>query len=177
LKIENIPAFVKKSSREVHAIIETPRGSQNKYDYDPKHSLFGLGTPLPPGFAFPHDFGFIPSTLGDDGDPIDVLVLMDDRSFPGCLVKARLIGVFEAEESNKSGAVRNDRLVAVASESYEHRDTKKLRDIPQSLRKGIVDFFVAYNRERGKEFRFLAERGPATAEELVRKGIRKRKKR
>jgi inorganic pyrophosphatase len=65
-------------------IIETPKGSRNKYAYDPEEHIFGLKTVLPAGMAFPYDFGFVPSTMGGDGDPLDVLVLMDEAAFPGC---------------------------------------------------------------------------------------------
>jgi inorganic pyrophosphatase len=65
-------------------IIETPKGSRNKYAYDPKERIYGLRKVLPAGMAFPYDFGFVPSTIADDGDPLDVLVLMDEPAFPGC---------------------------------------------------------------------------------------------
>jgi inorganic pyrophosphatase len=82
-------------------IIETPKGSRNKYAFDPEQKIFKLKTVLPSGMAFPYDFGFLPSTRGDDGDPLDVLVLMDEPAFPGCLLKCRLIGVIEGEQKGK----------------------------------------------------------------------------
>src|SRR3569623_1676893 len=96
---------------EVNVIIETPKGSGNKFNYDPESGLYELGSPMPEGFTFPFEFGFIPSTLGDDGDPLDVLVLMGSPTFPGCLVRARLLGVIEATQTEKNGKKeRNDRL-------------------------------------------------------------------
>src|SRR5205807_404345 len=83
----------------LHVIIETPKGSRNKFKYDPEHGLFKLSGVLPLGAVFPYDFGFVPSTTGGDGDPLDVLVLMDEPAFAGCLVPGRLIGVIEAEQS------------------------------------------------------------------------------
>ncbi|HEX8920029.1 MAG TPA: inorganic diphosphatase, partial [Pyrinomonadaceae bacterium] len=73
-------------SDELNVIIETPKGSRNKFNYDERHQLFKLGGVLPLGAVFPFDFGFIPSTLGGDGDPLDILLLMDEPAFPGCLV-------------------------------------------------------------------------------------------
>src|SRR5918993_2443763 len=103
---------------ELNVVIETPKGSRNKYEYDEKLGLFKLGGVLPAGASFPFDFGFIPSTLGGDGDPLDVLVLMDEPAFAGCLVITRLIGVVEAEQTERDGeTTRNDRLVGVAAES------------------------------------------------------------
>lgn len=77
----------------VQAIIETPKSSRNKYAYDPEQGIFALRKVLPEGMVFPHDFGFLPQTLAEDGDPIDVLLLMDVPAFSGCLIPARLIGV------------------------------------------------------------------------------------
>jgi inorganic pyrophosphatase len=87
--VSNLAAFANKwnlKKRECKVIIETPKGRRNKFDYDPEFQLFALGGLLPEGLAFPYDFGFIPSTLGDDGDPLDVLVLMDEAAHVGCLV-------------------------------------------------------------------------------------------
>ena len=93
MKIKKIPTFYKGL---VNVIIETPRGSQNKFDFDPKLGVFTLSKTLPMGTVFPFDFGFIPQTLGQDGDPLDVLVIMDEPAYPGCLIHTRLLGVLEA---------------------------------------------------------------------------------
>jgi inorganic pyrophosphatase len=77
----------------LQVVIETPKGSRNKYAFDPEQKIFEPKKVLRTGMAFPYDFGFIPSTKADAGDPIDVLVLMDEPAFPGCLLKARVIGV------------------------------------------------------------------------------------
>src|ERR1051325_7710078 len=82
----------------LNAIIETPRGSRNKYKYDERTGLFKISKVLPAGAAFPYDFGFIPNALAEDGDPLDVLILMDEPAYPGCLIPARAIGVLEAEQ-------------------------------------------------------------------------------
>src|SRR5918998_3541164 len=120
-------------SGELNAIIETPKGSRNKFDYDEDAGLFKLGGVLPAGSVFPFDFGFVPSTLGGDGDPLDVLLLMDEPAFPGCLVEARLVGVVEAEQTERDGeTTRNDRLVAVAAESRAHSKVRSLATLPES---------------------------------------------
>ncbi len=75
-----------RKKRECKAIIETPKGRRNKFDFDPEYGLFALGGLLGEGLAFPFDFGFIPSTLGDDGDPLDVVILLDEPGHVGCLV-------------------------------------------------------------------------------------------
>src|SRR5215208_1072043 len=107
---------------ELNVIIETPRGSRNKFNYDGGLGLFKLGGVLPAGAVFPFDFGFIPSTLGGDGDPLDVLVLMDEPAFTGCLVPSNLLGVIEAEQTEDGKTTRNDRLIAVAAKSRDHAE-------------------------------------------------------
>jgi inorganic pyrophosphatase len=123
----------KGQSSELNVIIETPKGSRNKFKYDQEMGLYKLDRVLPLGAVFPFDFGFIPGTLGGDGDPLDVLLLMDDPVFPGCLVPARVIGVMEAEQTEKGETARNDRLIAVACESPNHREINSLEQLGPSL--------------------------------------------
>src|SRR6202166_3169868 len=89
---------VRKKDGLLQVIVETPKGSRNKFSFDVDQEIFSLKKVLPAGMAFPYDFGFLPRTLAPDGDPIDVLVLMDEPAFPGCLLLARLIGVIEGEQ-------------------------------------------------------------------------------
>src|SRR5438477_12400620 len=96
--ISRLPPFDPKS-KDLNVIIETPAGSRNKFKYDEEHKLYCVNRVLPAGMAFPYDFGFVPGTLAEDGDPLDVLVLMDSPGFPGCLLHCRPIGVMEAEQT------------------------------------------------------------------------------
>src|SRR5438270_7144724 len=99
----------------VNVIIETPRGSQNKFDYHPELKVFQLKKTLPMGTVFPFDFGFVPGTIGQDGDPLDILVIMDQPAFPGTYVVCRLIGALLAKQKERNGkVVQNDRLVGVS---------------------------------------------------------------
>lgn len=102
----------------VQVIIETPARSGNEFAYDPDQGIFALKKVLPAGMVFPYDFGFLPQTIAPDGDPIDVLLLMDEPAFPGCSVEARLIGVIEGEQLDGKERIRNDRLVAVAEANH-----------------------------------------------------------
>src|SRR5437016_204276 len=102
------------------AIIETPKGCRSKFDYDPDSNLFLLGGLLPEGMMFPFDFGFIPSTLGDDGDPLDIMVLMDAPAHVGCLMDVRIIGIIEAQQTEDGKTETNNRLLGVAVHSYDH---------------------------------------------------------
>lgn len=158
------------------AIIETPKGSRNKFDYDPDSGLFMLGGLLPEGMAFPFDFGFIPSTLGDDGDPLDVMVLMDAPAHVGCLIDVRVIGVIAAEQTQNGKTKVNDRLIAVAVHSYDHEDIKSVADVSKTLLDQVEEFFVSYNKQRGKKFRVTGMGGPKKAVKFLKDGIRAHKK-
>jgi len=105
---------VDKAEGLIQVIIETPKGSRNKFAYDDKQNIFSVKKVLPAGMSFPYDFGFLPRTKAPDGDPIDVLLLMDEPAFPGIAVRARLIGIIEGEQLEGKKRSRNDRLLAVA---------------------------------------------------------------
>ena len=153
---------------ELHVIIETPKGSRNKFNYDEEHGLFKLGGVLPAGAVFPFDFGFIPSTVGGDGDPLDVLLLMDEPAFPGCLVPSRLIAVIEALQTERDGErTRNDRLIAVAADSHTHKGVRTLADLNDTLLDEIEHFFISYNEIKGKTFEPLGRFGPVKAARLI----------
>ena|SRR5581483_3168410 len=153
----------------VAVIIETPKGSRNKISY--KEGVFQLSGVLPEGSIFPYDFGFLPSTKGDDGDPLDVLVLLDESVPMGCMVEARLIGVIEAEQKERGGkAERNDRLIAVATHAHTHQHVKTLDDLRPGLVDEIEHFFIGYNEIKGKEFRPIGRGGPDKAVQLAQKG-------
>src|SRR3954468_12169043 len=156
---------------ELNVLIETPKGSRNKYNYDGELGLFKLGGVLTAGGAVPFDFGFVPSTLGGDGDPLDVLVLMDEPAFAGCLVRTRLVGVVEAEQTERDGeTTRNDRLIGVAAESRLHKGVRTLKGLGPALLDEIEHFFVSYNDFKGKRFKPLGRFGPKKATELVEEG-------
>jgi len=156
--------------RSLRVVIETPKGSRNKFDFDPKLQLFALSAVLPVGESFPFDFGFIPGTKGADGDPLDVMLLMDEPAFPGCVIEARLVGVIEASQSDNGKKLRNDRLIAVSNESHLHRPIKTIKDIDARLLSEIEEFFIAYDTMKGERFKPLGRYGPARALALVRRG-------
>src|SRR5256885_11695590 len=113
----------------LRVVIETPKGSRNKFAFNPDEHIFELKKVLPSGMAFPYDFGFVPSTKADDGDPVDVLVLMDEPAFPGCVLSCRPIGVIEGEQGDEDNKERNDRIVAVQEEAHSWADIKTIDDL------------------------------------------------
>ena len=178
--LEQLPAFADDKSDVLNAIVETPKGSRNKFKFDSEHALFKLKTLLPVGAVFPFDFGFIPSTIAEDGDPIDVLILMDEPVAVGTLIELRLVGIIEAEqtEKKKNGkeTTRNDRVIAVSSVSYNYSDVRSLNDLNGNLLDEIEHFFVSYNESRGKKFKVLGRHGPKRALELVKEAEKRKRK-
>src|SRR5882757_1917605 len=154
------------------AVIETPKGSRNKFDYDPETGLFKLGGLLPEGMLFPFDFGFVPSTLGEDGDPLDVMVLMDAPAHVGCQVDIRIVGVIAATQRERGKTEHNDRLLGVAVHSYQHEDITSIDDVNLTLLSQVEEFFISYNRQRSKQFKVTATSGPKKAIKLLQAGIR-----
>jgi inorganic pyrophosphatase len=152
----------------VQVIIETPAGSRNKFAFDTDQGIFALKKVLPAGMVFPYDFGFLPKTLAPDGDPIDVLLLMDEPAFPGCAVRARLVGVIEGEQLDGKKKIRNDRLVAVADVNHMYANIRKLKDLPEKWLTELEDFFVNYHNLEGKKYRLLGCKGQRAAMRLIK---------
>ncbi len=156
----------------LRVIIETPKGSRNKFAFNPDDHIFELRKVLPAGLAFPYDFGFIPSTKAEDGDPVDVLVLMDEPAFPGCALSCRPIGVIQGEQREDSW-IRNDRIVGIEQGAHSWADIDNVDDLGKHFRKELEEFFVDYHRLSGTKYRVLAFKGPEEAWQLVDGGIRK----
>jgi inorganic pyrophosphatase len=151
----------------LRVVIETPKGSRNKFAFNSEEHIFELKKVLPAGMAFPYDFGFVPSTEADDGDPVDVLVLMDEPAFPGCALSCRAVGVIEGEQIGKKRKVRNDRIVAVERDAHSWADIKTLDDLGKHFLKELEEFFVEYHRLSDRQYRVLDVKGPGQARKLV----------
>ena len=154
----------------VVVVIETPCGSGNKIKFDSDLGVYRIDRTLPAGMLFPFDFGFVPQTVAADGDPLDVIVLLDAPAVTGCVVLARLIGVLQAEQrdAGKGRWVRNDRLVAVAGGAKGHASLRSLRDVDPFLLDSIAAFFANYHREDGDDFRVTGHAGARAAAAAIR---------
>ena len=169
--LSELPTFDPKTG-DLTVVIETPKGSPNKYDYDSSCGAFCFAAVLPEGMSFPFDFGFVPSSLGDDGDPLDILVLMDAPTPVGCVLSGKLIGIVEAKQRERNGEwVQNDRLLAVATHSRRHTHIKSLNDLRPELLDEIEAFFAQYNRLAGKEFKPGNRCGPDEARKRIDAGM------
>lgn len=156
----------------LQVVVETPKGCRNKFAFDPEQRVFSLHKVLPTGMSFPYDFGFLPRTLADDGDPIDVLLLMDEPAFPGVLVRSRLIGVIEGLQTEGKKRVRNDRLLAVAESNHFYAHVKSPKDLDGKFLEELEQFFVNYNRLEGREYKLLGCKGREQAMRLIHQARR-----
>jgi inorganic pyrophosphatase len=166
----DLPAF-DPETKLLNAIIETPKGSRNKISYDEKLCVFRLKKTLALGAVFPFDFGFIPQTWAEDDGPLDVLVIAEEPTFPGCLIPARVLGAIEASQTKNGRIVRNDRFIAAADSMLSPR-YKSLRDLKPKLIDEIEHFFVSYNLAEGKTFKPLRRSSPTDAKKLIVTGRR-----
>jgi inorganic pyrophosphatase len=142
----------------VTIIIETPKGSAQKYDYEESLLCFKLNKILPAGMVFPFDFGFIPGTKGEDGDPLDIIVISEIKTFPGCAMDCRIIGAIKAQQTEKYGkSVRNDRFIGIPLVSTMFGNVNAIDKLPKKIFDQVEDFFINYNKEAGKKFKVLAK--------------------
>ncbi|MFP5278072.1 MAG: inorganic diphosphatase [Acidobacteriota bacterium] len=160
----------RKGAGTLAIVVETPRGSRNKYKYEEKSGRMKLSKVMPEGMMFPYDFGFVPGTIGEDGDPLDVLVLSDAPTFAGCEVDCRLIGVLEAEQTEQGKTKRNDRIIAVAEVSILYSGVREIEELDPTLLRQIEAFFVNYQKVRDIGYKVIARKGSRAAQELVKAG-------
>jgi inorganic pyrophosphatase len=160
-------------THNINAIVETPKGSRNKYAYDEQTDLIKLKKALPAGMVFPFDFGFIPTTIAEDGDPMDILILTDAPTFPGCLVETKVLGIIKVEQEEDGERVRNDRVIGVQLHSRMYSSANNIDDLPDGLVKEIVNFFASYNKVSEDVFNPLGNDGPEVAIKLIHDSIKK----
>ena len=155
----------------INVVIETPKGSRNKYAYDDKLGILRLKKALPCGMVFPFNFGALPGTRGEDGDPLDILVLMEEPTSVPCLVVAQVIGVIKAEEKEEGQTRRNDRLIAVSAGDTKPSEEPSPASLDPQVLKEIESFFVNYNKLCGKKFRVLGYQGSRAAMKVIKDAV------
>lgn len=159
------------NDRTLRVVVETPRGSRHKYAWNEQSHAFEHRATLGSGLVWPYDYGFIPRTKGGDGDPLDVLVLMDEPAFPGCVLHVRILGGFEVEKNG----VSNDRYVAcllpskeisLSTDGYE-----TLSDLPKQLLAQLESFLTMYSEQRGNDVRVRGRMQAKKAFARIRESI------
>jgi inorganic pyrophosphatase len=162
-----LPTFRKDGSLNV--MVESPRGSSAKFKYDSDDDVIMLSRPLPAGLIYPYDWGFVPSTIAADGDPLDAVIVWDGTSYPGVIVPCRVIGVLNVEQTNlhSKRRERNDRLAVLPIKAPRHEGIVSIFDLTGRIRDEIERFFLHAVTFEGKELALLGWQGPLEAQAAV----------
>jgi inorganic pyrophosphatase len=152
----------------IHAVVEVPKGSRNKYEYSKKTGVISLDRVLFSPFHYPAEYGFIPQTFWGDGDPLDILVIMTEPTFPGCVIEARPVGVLKMIDKGDS----DYKILAVPASDPNFDDVKDLSDLPAHFPKEVAHFFSAYKTLEGKKVDIEGWGDAAEALKAVEEGVK-----
>jgi inorganic pyrophosphatase len=166
----NLPPFTEDG--DVQVVVETPRGSRAKFAYEPKLESFALRKSLLTGLTYPHDWGFVPSTKGDDGDPLDIMIIHDATTFPGLVVTCRVIGVLQIEQKSRKKTERNDRLFAVPRRSHSEKALRDVGDLTKPIREELEKFFIATDELEDKKLDIIGWKGTKAAMQAIKEGAK-----
>ena len=166
----NLSPFTEGGDAQV--VVETPRGSRAKFSYDPKLETFTLSKSLLAGLTYPHDWGFVPSTKADDGDPLDIMVVHDAATFPGIVLTCRIIGILQIEQKSKGKSERNDRLFAVPRRSHSEQALRDVRDLSKPIQQELEKFFAATDELEDKKLQIIGWKGPKAAVQAIKDGAK-----
>ena len=147
----------------VRMIVEIPKNSANKYEYDGKLAVFRLDRALYSPMHYPGDYGFIPGTLAEDGDPLDVLVLVQEPSFPGCMIEVRPVGVLDLVDNEEM----DNKVLAVPNRNPRYDQIHTMDQIFAHVKREVEHFFTIYKELEGKQTRIEGWRGPIEARKLI----------
>ena len=151
----------------LHAFVEIPKGSRNKYEYDERLGRVVLDRTLWTSVVYPADYGFLMNTIGRDGDPVDAVILVAEPTFPGCVIPVEPIGVFEMRDE----AGEDDKVLCVPYRDPKWSHMHDITDIRDSLLEEIGHFFDVYkDLEHGKGTQILGWHGRAYADEVIAEG-------
>jgi inorganic pyrophosphatase len=156
----------------INVLIEIPGGSKNKYEFDKELNAFALDRVLSSSVKYPYDYGFIPNTLADDGDPLDGMVMMDEPTFPGCIIAARPIGFLEMID----GGDRDEKILCVPAKDPRYANVNSLKDVPHHRLEEIAEFFRTYKNLEKKVTQILGWQDVDKVAPLVQKFIAAAKK-
>jgi inorganic pyrophosphatase len=153
----------------IYSVVETPRGSRCKLEFDPKLKVFTLSKPLFAGLTYPYDWGFVPSTKAEDGDPLDVLIIHDAATYPGLLLRCKPIGVLNVLQTSGGRKERNDRIFALPERAPFEGELQDIRHLPARAVEELEKFFQATDALEDKKIKFLGWEGPAEAIKAIKK--------
>jgi inorganic pyrophosphatase len=173
--LDRLPAFA--DGHVFHVVVESPRGSAVKLKYSSELGAMTISRPLAMGLVYPCDWGFVPSTEADDGDPVDAAVLWDVSTYPGVVIPCRALALIQVEQNGagKTGRIRNDRILAVPIDARRERGLGDVASLPQRVRDELEHFLIAATVFEGKDARILGWADPDAAIDLLRASDRKAK--
>lgn len=170
MNLDEIPAFA--DSETFHLVVETPRGAGNKLKYERAWNAMSISRPLPLGIVYPFDWGFVPSTLAADGDPLDAMALWDVPSYPGVVLRCRAIGVLYVEQNRRQGdrteRIHNDRVLGIPVEARREHELRTVDTLPIRVRQELERFTVAATALEGKDAEVVGWGDAAAALALIR---------
>jgi len=163
-----LPTFADDEAFRV--VVESPRGSILKLKYDPELGVITLSRPLITGLAYPYDWGFVPSTRGPDGDPLDAIIMWDGVSYPGIVLVCRAIGVLRLEQTNPTShkRERNDRIAVLPTKAPRCDSVRSVSDFSDRIRHELEQFFLAAVTFEGRDVTFHGWGSAREAMDLVR---------
>ena len=153
----------------LRVVVESPAGAAIKLKYDPELGLMTLKRPLPLGLRYPCDWGFVPGTEAEDGDPVDALIVWDTPTAPGVVVACRPLGVIEVEQDDPEAKsrVRNDRIVALPLADHRSDGIRHYRDLSDRWRAEVEAFLLASVQFERKNVEIIGHAGPDAAHALI----------
>lgn len=154
-------------SQTVNAIIEIPKGRRTKFEIDKRYGIIKLDRYLYASSHYPGDYGFVPQTLAEDGDALDIIVMVNEPTFPGCLIESRILGLFQMLDGDK----RDDKLLAVPSRDPLFADYKDITHVPPHFLKEVEHFFLTYKQLEGSTIKSEGWVGISQALEVLGKSI------
>ncbi|MHB8603357.1 MAG: inorganic diphosphatase [Nitrosotalea sp.] len=152
----------------INVIVEIPKGSQNKYEYDKKHGVIKLDRVLFSPFFYPGEYGIIPQTFAEDGDPMDAIVLVTNPTYPGVLIESHPIGMLQM----KDGGEMDDKILCVAKDDVRYENINDISDLEKHIPKEIAHFFATYKQLEGKKVEVLGWKNAASAKKAISAGIK-----
>jgi len=163
--------------KQINVVIDIPKGSCNKYEYNEKDGYFQLDRTLYSPLFYPFEYGFIPQTESEDGDSLDVILLSSFPTFPGCVIKARPIGVLLMEDENGI----DNKIIAAPNEKVDPRfkEIKEIKDIPNHIREEIALFMADYKKLEKEKYKFVKVKGYKNkkwAYSIIQKAMKRYKK-
>ncbi len=166
--VHDLPPY--DDQHNLRVVVETPRGANIKIKFDDKLGCFSLSRVLPLGVTYPYDFGFVPQTLAQDGDPIDAMVLIDALTYPGVVISCRLLGALQVEERGMRGRP-NHRLVVVPVKAARREDWRNFSDLGKRMQQELERFFIMSSAFTSKDPVVRGWVGPDAANDMVQRAI------